>query len=159
MSDPDRACGGDIMEQGVVKVAAVTPKIKVADPAFNAKAVSAELEKAYERDAKIIVFPELCLTGYTCNDLFLQERLLEETLEALQKVRNATKGHDALVFVGLPMERDGRLYNVAAALQDGQILGFVPKTNIPTYAEFYEGRHFTKGNAETVSFYLDEEDI
>ena len=159
MSDPDRACGGDIMEQGFVKVAAVTPKIKVADPAFNAKAVSAELEKAYERDAKIIVFPELCLTGYTCNDLFLQERLLEETLEALQKVRNATKGHDALVFVGLPMERDGRLYNVAAALQDGQILGFVPKTNIPTYAEFYEGRHFTKGNAETVSFYLDEEDI
>ncbi len=147
------------MEHGFVKVAAVTPKIKVADPAYNAQAVCGELQKIYEKDAKIIVFPELCLTGYTCNDLFLQERLLEEAKEALQTVTRATEGHDALVFVGLPLERDGRLYNVAAVLQDGEILGFVPKTNIPTYGEFYEGRHFAKGNAEVAGFYLDEEEI
>ena len=147
------------MNHGFVKVAAVTPKIKVADPSYNAQAVCAELAKAYEKGAKIIVFPELCLTGYTCNDLFLQELLLEEAKQALFTVAEATQGQDALVFVGLPMERDGRLYNVAAVLQDGEILGMIPKVNIPAYAEFYEGRHFTAGNTEAVSFYLGDEEI
>ena len=147
------------MDHGFIKVAAVTPKIKVADVAYNAQAVCAELKKVYERDAKIIVFPELCLTGYTCSDLFLQELLLEEAKRALLTVAAATQGHDALVFVGLPIERDGRLYNVAAALQEGEILGLIPKVNIPVYAEFYEGRHFTAGNTQVVSFYLDDEEI
>ncbi len=147
------------MNHGFIKVAAVTPKIKVADPAYNAQAVCTELAKACEKGAKIIVFPELCLTGYTCNDLFLQELLLEEAKKALRKVAEATQGRDALVFVGLPVERDGRLYNVAAALQDGEILGLVPKVNIPVYAEFYEGRHFAEGNTQVTSFYLDDEEI
>ena len=147
------------MEHGFVKVAAVTPKIRVADPAYNAQVVCEALQNIYEKGAKIIVFPELCLTGYTCNDLFLQERLLEEAKIALQTVKRVTEGQDALVFVGLPLERDGKLYNVAAVLQDGEILGFIPKRNIPTYAEFYEGRHFAKGNAEVVSFYLEDEEI
>ncbi|MCM1101965.1 MAG: NAD(+) synthase [Clostridium sp.] len=138
------------MRHGFVKVAAATPKIKVADPAYNALAVCEELRTALDGGAKIIVFPELCLTGYTCGDLFLQERLLEETVKALLHVASATAGEDALVFVGLPVEREGRLYNVAAALQDGRILGMVPKVNIPSYAEFYEGRHFTEGNRQTV---------
>lgn len=136
------------MEQGFIKVAAVSPKIKVADPVYNGQAVCECLQQAYEQQAKIIVFPELCLTGYTCGDLFLQGKLLSEAARALEKVAAATAGHDALVFVGLPLEREGRLYNVAAALQDGAILGLVPKANIPAYAEFYEGRHFTEGNSE-----------
>lgn len=146
------------MYHGFIKVAAVTPKIKVADPAYNAQAVCEELKTACEKGAKIIVFPELCLTGYTCNDLFLQELLLEEAIQALYTVAAATEGKDALVFVGLPVERDGRLYNVAAALQNGEILGMVPKVNIPVYAEFYEGRHFAEGNAQVTMFRLDGPD-
>ena len=92
------------------------------------------------------MFPELCLTGYTCGDLFLQPLLLNEAKRQLVCIMEATKGQDALVFVGLPMEKDGKLYNVAAVLQNGQVLGFVPKMNLPSYAEFYEGRHFSSGN-------------
>ncbi len=147
------------MHHGFIKVAAVTPKIKVADPAYNARAVCEELETVCEKGAKIIVFPELCLTGYTCGDLFLQELLLEEAKQALYTVARATQGKDALVFVGLPMERDGRLYNVAAALQNGEILGLVPKVNIPVYAEFYEGRHFAEGNDQVAMFALDGREI
>ncbi len=147
------------MEQGFLKVAAVTPKIKVADTKYNTQAICEKLEEAYAYGAKIIVFPELCITGYTCSDLFLQELLLEEAKQALRNIASATQGRDALVMVGLPLERDGRLYNVAAVLQDGRLLGLVPKANIPTYAEFYEGRHFMKGNAKAVSFHLDEQDI
>ena len=147
------------MEQGFIKVAAVTPKIKVADPGYNAERICECLQEAYERGAKIIVLPELCLTGYTCGDLFSQELLLEEAKKALTVVTEATSDRDALVFVGLPVERDGKLYNVAAVLQNGGILGMVPKVNIPSYAEFYEGRHFAEGNAEPVSFWFDGEEI
>ncbi len=147
------------MNDGFIKVAAVTPKIKVADTAYNARAVCAELKKAYERGARIIVFPELCLTGYTCNDLFLQELLLEGAKQALSTVAAATRGQDALVFVGLPMEREGKLYNVAAALQNGQVIGLVPKVNIPAYAEFYEGRHFASGNLQVESYPFDGAEI
>ena len=147
------------MEQGFIKVAAVTPKIKVADPGYNAERICECLQEAYEKGAKIIVLPELCLTGYTCGDLFVQELLLTEAKKALAVVAEATSDRDALVFVGLPVERDGKLYNVAAVLQNGGILGMVPKANIPSYAEFYEGRHFAEGNAEPVSFWFDGEEI
>jgi len=135
------------MEQGFIKVAAVTPKIKVADPSYNREVICRKLEEAYEKGAKLIVFPELCLTGYTCGDLFLQQLLLEEAQTQLLRISEFTQDKDALVFVGLPMEREGRLYNVAAALWNGEILGLVPKANTPSYAEFYEGRHFTQGNS------------
>ena len=147
------------MQQGFIKTAAVTPKIRVADPAYNAQVILEKLEEAWEHGARIIVFPELCLTGYTCGDLFLQQKLLEEAKRQLLLIANATEGKDALVMVGLPLERDGRLYNVAAVLQDGAILGMVPKSNIPSYAEFYEGRHFSQGNAQVVSYYLEGEEI
>lgn len=133
------------MKQGFVKVAAVTPKIKVADPQYNAGQIKERLSEAYEQGAKVIVFPELCLTGYTCCDLFLQELLLSEALRQLAGLVEFTRGHDSLVFVGLPFEKDGKLYNVAAALQDGKLLGMVPKRYIPVYAEFYEGRYFAGG--------------
>ena len=147
------------MKHGFIKVAAVTPKIKVADTKYNAQAICEKLEEAYAGEAKIIVFPELCITGYTCGDLFLQGLLLEEAKQALLQIAKATEGRDALVMVGLPIERDGKLYNVAAVLQDGEILGMVPKANIPTYAEFYEGRHFAEGNEQVVSYFCMDEEI
>lgn len=147
------------MKQGFVKVAAVTPKIKVADPQYNAEQIKERLTEAYDKGAKVIVFPELCLTGYTCCDLFLQELLLEEALQQLIGLAGFTKGHDALVFVGLPFEKDGKLYNVAAALQDGMILGMVPKMHIPVYAEFYEGRYFAAGEEAVTTVLIDDEEI
>lgn len=142
------------MRQGFIKVAAATPKIKVADPVYNGTVICEEMEKAWKNGAKIIVFPELCLTGYTCGDLFLQQLLLEESSRQLLKVADATRGKDAVVMVGLPLERDGRLYNVAAVLQNGEVLGLIPKVNIPSYAEFYEGRHFAEGSREPVEYRL-----
>ena len=142
------------MKHGFVKVAAMTPKIRVADPEYNAKEICKGIEEACTNGAKIIVFPELCLTGYTCGDLFLQEALLAQTREALLKVTEATEGSDALVFVGLPLEKDCKLYNVAAALQNGELLAFIPKKYVPSYAEFYETRHFTAGgeSVQEISF-------
>lgn len=147
------------MEQGFVKVACVTPKIRVADPKYNGQEICVELEEAYARGAKIVVFPELCITGYTCGDLFLQQLLLDEAKNALYAVANATADKDVLAFVGLPVMKQGRLYNVTAVLHRGRIVGMVPKTNIPTYAEFYEGRHFSEGKKEADTFYLDGEAI
>lgn len=140
------------MKHGFIKVAAATPRIRVADPAYNAGVICEKLNEAYEAGAKVIVFPELCLTGYTCGDLFMQSALLEEASAQLLVVAKATKEKDALVMVGLPVERDGRLYNVAAVLHKGRVLGMVPKANVPSYAEFYEGRHFAAGNREPADF-------
>ena len=142
------------MKDGFLKAAAAAPKIRVADPAWNAQEICKVLDACYEQHAKLIVLPELCLTGYTCQDLFLQERLLEESLEGLQAVLEHTKGHDALTFVGLPLEKDGKLYNVAAALNHGKILGLTTKTFLPNYGEFYEMRQFTPGpeKARYISF-------
>lgn len=133
-----------------MKVAAVTPKIRVADTVYNAQQIRKGMDEAVLRGAKVIVLPELCLSGYTCGDLFLQERLLASCREQLVKLAEYTKGVDALIFVGLPMERKGKLYNVAAVLQDGKVLAFIPKTYIPSYNEFYETRHFTEGNQKAV---------
>ena len=136
------------MKHGFIKVAAVTPKIKVADPAYNAGVICERLREAYEKGAKVIVFPELCLTGYTCGDLFMQSLLLEEASKQLLTIGNATEDMDALVMVGLPIAREGRLYNVAAVLHSGEVLAMGTMANIPSYAEFYEGRHFAQGNQE-----------
>ena len=142
------------MKDGFLKVAAATPEIRVADPAYNARAICACLDECEKHGAKLVVLPELCLTGYTCSDLFLQERLLEAAKEGLRRVAAHTKGRDALVFLGLPLEVDEKLYNVAAAVSDGEILAFLPKRNIPNYAEFYEARHFTAGSGavRTIAF-------
>lgn len=137
----------------------MTPRIKVADPFYNAKEIGKGIEEALRRGAKLIVFPELCLTGYTCGDLFLQEILLTQTMEALAEVRAATEDSDALVFVGMPLVRQHKLYNVAAVLQDGEILAFIPKRYIPSYAEFYETRHFVAGNLAPESFLYEEKEI
>lgn len=147
------------MRQGFVKVAAVTPKIRVADTGYNAKVICQSVKEAAEAGAKVIVLPELCITGYTCGDLFLQEKLLREAKEELLHIAAFTTGVDAIVFVGLPLAYKGKLYNVAAAVNRGKILGIVPKTYLPNYNEFYEARHFTRGMEEVVDVRLTEDVI
>ena len=136
------------MNYGFVKVAAITPDIKVADCEFNANEIINKINETSKEKAAVMVFPELCITGYTCSDLFLQKPLLDSAAKQLEKIAESTGSIDALVFVGLPYMNKGKLYNVGAALYKGEVLGFVPKKNIPNYAEFYETRHFAKGNEE-----------
>ncbi|MDO5142688.1 MAG: NAD(+) synthase [Eubacteriales bacterium] len=133
------------MQDGFVKIAAATPDLRVADCVYNAAAIVAKATEAAARGAKLIVFPELCLTGYTCGDLFLQQTLLDGALDALRTVRDETAALGAVVVVGLPLRRHSKLYNVAAVLCGGGLLGLVPKHALPNYAEFYEQRHFTSG--------------
>lgn len=137
------------MLDGFIKAAAATPKIKTADTAYNARAIIDMIIEAGASGAKIIVLPELCITGYTCGDLFFQDRLLDRARQELLNIAEGTRDVDALVFVGLPIERDAKLYNAAAVLKGGEILAFIPKENIPSYAEFYETRHFTPGNGSS----------
>lgn len=138
------------MEQGFIRVAAATPNIRVADPKYNRNQIEELCRAAAARQVKVLVFPELCLTGYTCSDLFLQDTLLAAARRELSVLADHTKDWDMLIFVGLPWMRAGQLYNVMAALKDGQILGLVPKTAIPNYSEFYEARHFKSGNESPV---------
>ncbi len=147
------------MKHGFVKTAAVTPRIKVADPVYNGKQICARMAEAAEHGAKIIVFPELCLTGYTCGDLFLQDLLLEGAKEQLRCIADESEGSDALVFVGLPVQKGQKLYNVAAVIQDGRVLAMIPKYYIPAYAEFYETRHFSAGNQKPETFLWDDQEI
>ena len=145
------------MRHGFIRTAAVTPKIQVADTKGNGAETIRLAREAAENGAKIIVFPELGITGYTCSDLFLQELLLKSAREELFHIARETADLDALIFVGLPWEKDGKLYNVAAALCGGHLLGLVPKVHIPNYGEFYELRHFTPGNAEVEDVWVPEE--
>ena len=138
------------MKDGFIKVCACTPKIKVADVDYNVSEIIKHMYDAADNGAKVIVFPELCVTGYTCQDLFLQGRLLDKALEGLDQIIEATGSIDSLVFVGVPLEVDGKLYNTAAALYGGNVLAFIPKRNLPNYAEFYEARHFYPGFADPV---------
>ena len=138
------------MKQGFVKAAAATPKVVVADCAENTDRILESIQNMREAGAKIMVLPELAITGYTCSDLFWQERLLREADHQLMRLMKETTGVDALIFVGLPMEIFGKLYNVAAVLNRGKLLGLVPKKHIPSYHEFYEGRHFAAGSEQAV---------
>lgn len=133
------------MRHGFVKVAAATPDIRVADVEYNTENICRAIGEACERKAKIIVFPELCITGYTCGDLFTQDALLEAARRALLHIAEYTEDRDILAFVGMPLAVRGKLYNTAAALNRGKILGFTTKTFLPNYAEFYEMRQFTPG--------------
>ena len=146
------------MIHGFIKTAAVTPKVQVADPEGNAREIIRLAKEAAGNGAKIIAFPELCITGYTCGDLFLQELLLESAKEALLQIIRETRELDALIFAGLPWEKEGKLYNAAAVFQGGKLLGLVPKTCIPNYGEFYELRHFARGNQEADAVWTDSGD-
>lgn len=133
------------MKDGFIRVAAATPDIQVADCEYNRKQVERMLKEACEHKARMVVFPELCLTGYTCGDLFLQELLLKSCVSELEKLLEVSRGMDILGVVGMPLAVNGKLYNTAVVFKDGVILGVVPKTFIPNYSEFYEARHFERG--------------
>lgn len=133
------------MKDGFIKVGAATPKVKVADPVYNTDLILEYYENAKKEGAKIFVLPELCMTGYTCSDLFLQEPLLREVKKQLLRIVEQTKGSDLLLWVGLPFVVEHKLYNCAAVIQDGRLLGIVPKHYLPNYGEFYEARHFARG--------------
>ena len=128
------------MRDGFIKVAAATPQIRVGDCAYNAGQVTALIQEAKQAGAVFVAFPELCLTGYTCGDLFFQSTLLDAAEEALFEVARAAQG--ILAAVGLPVRHGGKLYNCAAVCLDGRVLGVVPKTHLPTYGEFYERRQY-----------------
>ena len=133
------------MKNGFVKVAAATPDIRVADVEFNTQNIINAMEEAQKNGAKILVFPELCVTGYTCSDLFDHSVLLKASRKALLEIAENTNDKDMLVFIGAPLEVNGKLYNVAAAMNQGEIIGFTTKTFLPNYGEFYEMRQFTPG--------------
>ena len=133
------------MKNGFVKVAAATPDIRVADVEFNTQNIINAMEEAQKNGAKILVFPELCVTGYTCSDLFDHSVLLKASRKALLESAENTNDKDLIVFVGAPLEVNGKLYNVAAAMNQGEIIGFTTKTFLPNYGEFYEMRQFTPG--------------
>ena len=133
------------MKNGFVKVAAATPDIRVADVEFNTQNIINAMEEAQKNGAKILVFPELCVKGYTCSDLFDHSVLLKASRKALLEIAENTNDKDMLVFVGAPLEVNGKLYNVAAAMNQGEIIGFTTKTFLPNYGEFYEMRQFTPG--------------
>ena len=138
------------MKYGFIRTAAATPRIQVADPEYNGEQIFQMIKEGADRKAKLMVFPELCLTGYTCGDLFMQETLLFRAREALKKLIHNTASMDVLVFAGTPWQWGGKLYNVAAVFSRGRLLGVVPKRHIPNYGEFYEARYFTPGSEKTV---------
>lgn len=131
------------MKDGFIKVAAGTPDIKVADCEYNRAQITELIDRAYAGGVRVLVLPELCITGYTCQDLFFQQELLDGALEALGTIKEHSAGMDMLISVGCPVRFRGELYNCAVVMINGEILGVVPKKFLPNYNEFYEKRHFT----------------
>ena len=142
------------MRDGFLKAAAGTPDIRVADCGFNTEKIIEAIHRAENEGAKLLVLPELCVTGYTCGDLFLQDALLKAALCSAAAIAEATRGLDLLAVFGMPFLKENKLYNTAVAVQNGRILGIVPKSNIPNYSEFYEARHFNPGTERTERVFL-----
>lgn len=138
------------MNDGIIKIAAGTPQIKLGDTAANAAEIVRLIERADALGAKVLVLPELCVTGYTLGDLFLLDALVGGAEEAIDRVAAATEGRDMLVVFGAPVIAQGKLYSTAVFASRGRVLGIVPKSNVPDYAEFYEGRIFTAFTGENI---------
>ena len=147
------------MNNGFVKVACATPDIKVADVNFNSDNIIKLIKRAAVNGIKLIVFPELCITGYTCGDLFLQKSLIDGAKAQLKRIAYETAKCDICAVVGLPYIVDGKLYNVGAVIHGGRVIGMVPKLNLPNHSEFYELRHFVPGNEEARTISFDGSDI
>ncbi len=130
------------MQNGFIKAAAYTPEIKTADCRYNAGQILSLMEKAASDGVHVLAFPELCLTGYTCGDLFLQNVLLDSAKKMLVELSRQSKKFSMITIIGLPLIYESKLFNCAAVLYQGKILGIIPKTEIPNYSEFYELRHF-----------------
>lgn len=147
------------MKDGFITVATATPQVAVANCEANAQAILACINEMAAAHAKVMVLPELCITGYTCSDLFWQTKLLDEAEAALSVIAEGSRQVDALIAVGMPLRVAGKLLNVAAILCRGKVLGFVPKVNLPAYNEFYETRHFMSGSADMGTVQFDGEEI
>ena len=131
------------MKHGFINLSAGVPEVSVAAPTKNAESICRLIDEAYEKNAAVLTLPELSVTGYTCSDLFFSDSLIKSAERAVESIIEHTKGKKMLVFVGVPVSAYGKLYNCAAVVSNGELLGLVPKTNIPNYSEFYELRHFT----------------
>ncbi len=140
------------MQDGFVCVSVGTPRIKIGDCRWNAEHCAALMSEAADRDAHVLVLPELCLTGASCGDLFFQYSLLDAAVEAMLALADHSKGQSLLTFVGLPLPLDGKLYNCAAALYDGVVLGLVPQTHVP----WPQTRYFTTGAGKTALLSLED---
>jgi NAD+ synthase (glutamine-hydrolysing) len=136
----------NLYQHNFVRVAVAIPEVRVAEPVFNATQTIALMRKAAQEKSVLVVFPELGLTGYSCEDLFHQQALLDAAQAALAEVVRASRGLEIAAVVGLPIRIDGLLYNCAAVVAKGTVLGVVPKTYLPNYQEFYEMRQFTPGD-------------
>lgn len=133
------------MKDGFLKIGAVTPNVRVADCEYNAEQIIAAVKNAHSEGVKLLVLPELCVTGYTCGDLFLQETLLNGADMAVERIAAETAALDTVFAIGAPVRKNGKLYNSAIVIYRGEILGIVPKKFVPNYNEFYEKRHFESG--------------
>ena len=147
------------MRDGFIKVAAASPSLKVGNPSFNKDRIIDLMTEADRKGVKVLVFPELSITGYTAGDLFFQSALLESATEALLEIAEASAALDVLSFVGYPLRYNGKLYNTAAAVKGGRILAFVAKRNLPNYSEFYEERWFTPSPKENLVLESEDGDI
>lgn len=141
-------------EYGFVRVGAATPSVKVGDTGYNREQICLAMDEGAKEGVQILVFPELAITAYTCGDLFFQKTLQEQAKAELKRVIDHSRNLDLVVAVGLPWEHRGKLYNVAAVLGGGKLLGLVPKTHLPNYGEFYETRYFSPAmdSIQTVSW-------
>lgn len=146
------------MKDGFLKVAAATPDIEVCNCTYNTKNIINIIKEAHSKNVKLLVFPELCISGYTCSDLFLQETLLKSSINSLFDILSVTKNINMVIIVGLPIVKNNNLYNCAAVMLNGSILGIIPKTHIPNYSEFYEARHFVKAPQENTIISLNGND-
>ncbi len=147
-------------DYGFIRVAGAVPNVEVADIDYNKNEIIKIIEKAHKESIDILVFPELSLTGYTSGDLFFQNILLEKTLKSIVEIKKESKGKEMLIFIGAPLYKDGSLYNTAVAINNGKLLGVVPKSFIPNYNEFYEKRWFSSGkNIKNSKITIEEESI
>ncbi len=143
------------MKDGFIKVACATPDIRVGDAKFNSDNIISAIKTASRDGAKLVVFPELCVTAYTCGDLFLQKSLIDGARAELSRIAKETADRDIISVVGLPIEVNQTLYNCAAIINKGVVKGVVPKMSIPNYSEFYEARYFAKGRREAAEIEID----
>jgi len=135
-------------ENGFIRAAAASPALRVADCTYNADQIIGVMREYAEKNVQLLCLPEFALTGYTCSDLFLQDTLLRGAEDGLAAILKASEGLNIVVLVGLPVRHNGKLYNCAAVLCNGELLGLVPKVHLPNYGEFYEKRHFIPGMRE-----------
>ena len=146
------------MKDGFLSVRAASPALRVADCDYNTEQIILQMRGAAADGVRLLCLPELCLTGYTCSDLFLQAPLIQGAEQGLRKILEASVGLGMVLLVGLPVAMDGKLYNCAAVLTNGRLLGLVPKTWLPNYNEFYEKRHFAAGQPEVKAVRFADQD-